>query len=264
MGSSERNFTISMQPCTAYVTKVGDPANPNLAARALQEQAALALATEHCPDVPPRYLPINETNAIGVKVERLTNLGRVSTDTMIDTIDRLQTIPHSDTLPTFNSGHYRDQPESHADYLLSIGAFRGLTSRECDYILARTGNLADAIHPFGTTFVHTDIQRRHFGTSPKDGRIKLFDFDQAHFGNELEDFAFLSTRHPRAASKVQAHLEAKFADEPNKAILLKDALEFMHIHFLLKAMVDRTVQSRGRPFDVAARFYGRLALGLGT
>lgn len=105
-------------------------------------------------------------------------------------------------------------------------------------------------------FVHGDIQTRHFAT--KAGGLAIFDFDQAHFGNELEDWAFLSIRHPSFSKRVASYLREKFRDSrKQQSANLEPAFLLMQIDKLLDGYFSITYKWRGRPFDIGAKIYAR-------
>ena len=111
-------------------------------------------------------------------------------------------------------------------------------------------------------FVHTDPQKGHFGYSIKAGlrKPKVYDLEQAHFGNPLVDPTWIRTRHPQYARVVDEHLAQKYDSEPTKLESLPHATAFFSDWLLAKGMYDRMHQPRGNAFDNLSSAYGRVML----
>lgn len=216
-----------------------------------------------------RYLPVNrvallfsfkeEPYGSELETERLRNIGKVTLEEMLYTIEKLQLIPQEKEDQPMKTQDYWMNILHWAAYLKSAGAVFGMSESEVAWVQKKCGDLIEHIDKpgtFATVFVHTDVQKKHFGTTGE-GKVVIFDFEQAHMGNELEDFAFLSVRHPEFSDSVRNYLFEKFHSSPDKLEHLSDALEFFNLYFLLKGCFDRTYRSRGKPFDHLAKIYGR-------
>ncbi len=234
-----------------------------------REYLALGLASIYCPElVPEVYYDVpNPDTSSSISMERLDEAPDVSLVEVIRIVEQLQNkIPpppmsaeQEAGLPVYSVGHYWRAMEFKLDYLVGSGFKAGISDSEATRIKQNAEPNFNAIGVFDTVFVHTDAQPRHFGRSA-DGKLKIFDFDQGHFGNELEDFAFLAIRKPEWAAAIKKHLENKFAGDDIKLENLDRALAFFTDYFLVKGVYDREHQARGHIFDSAAKLYGRLAL----
>ncbi len=263
MGRSERsshNFTIYRGE--GIVVKYAPRNDRSFDGRIRNELHALGLIQASHPDVIPTFRPRPDMNGIELKrlETRRRKRGKVSTDQIIEVVEALQETPIEDSgLPRVQlSGYVRGTIER-LNYLQSQGRVRGFTKKEVERLKKKYLKSIGVLEYFSPAFVHTDVQRRHFGKD-KDGNLKIFDFDQAHVGSELEDFAWLMVRHPRSAKKIKAHLKQKLARSHYKLAHLEEALEVLKLHFTIKGCYDRTYQSRGRLFDTASKAYGRLLL----
>ena len=137
------------------------------------------------------------------------------------------------------------------------GNLIGLSRSEVNRIRPALRRDFPAIQKFKTVFVHSDVQKRHIGEM--DGRKVLIDFDQAHYGNELEDWVYLATRHPLLYRKqVVDYLSEKFKADEDKSASLVQAISFFEKYLTLKGYYDRTIQWRAKPFDLAAKTYARI------
>jgi len=248
----------------------------DLARRQSQEYEALMLVNTFCPEIVPEVYGYQAKDISAenqkyryIAMELLDTDTNVEPAEIIDMIEQLQDkvpVPDSEqsTLPFYDPDTYADKLHQMMGYLRDQGLRKGMTDYEISKISKRTAASSSAIGTFSTVFVHTDVQKRHVGKSQPDSEgnrtTKIFDFDQAHFGVELEDFAFTSVRHPEMADIVKQHLSAKFKDQPDKLRNLDEAMNFFTDYFLVKGMYDRVHQSREKLFDTAARWYGRLAL----
>jgi len=262
----DNNFTIAEAPENhqgKWIDKlVGDPTNQELHDRLDREQAAYALVEANCPDIVPITTEVTGRPERGIRIELLTALGKVTLPEILTVVDRLQDVPVTDDLPSRDKSFYIPDMRSRLDYLERLPITAGLTAREARRTMRRAQHHQPAITPFDTTFVHTDVQKRHFGRSRQNpvGKLKIFDLDQAHFGNELEDYAWASVRHPQYAKAVQEHLRAKFNDNPQKQANLGEAMDFFYDYFLVKAIYDRSHQAHRNAFEVVAKAAGRAML----
>lgn len=211
-----------------------------LQARLTHEYLALGLAGMYCPElVPEIYHDVpNPDTSTSISMERLAEVPDVSLAEVINVVEQLQNkIPspgvgtrQESGLPVYDTNNYLSILETNVLRLQNFDATDGMSDLEARAVMQKALPNLGAIGVFDTVFVHTDVQRRHFGRSA-DGKLKIFDFDQGHFGNELEDFAFLGMRHPEWAAAIREHLLVKFAHEPEKLANLDDGLAFLQITF---------------------------------
>lgn len=254
---SEHNFNVEIYPRS--IVKTASILNPFLLERLRRERTGLLCVQSIHPELIPRFNLINEWLEEGIIIERVNNLGKVPIQTIIQVIEKLQEIKVPEDANSYSKQTYLENLGWYADFLTTQGSVSGLSISEATIAVNYCKRRIDAIEFFDTTFVHTDIQDKHVGFDD-DHNPKVIDFDQAHFGNELEDFAFLSIRHPKYERAIKKHLRDKFRGDENKSKHFDEAFNFFQNYFLLKGCYDRTNQVRGNSFDIVAKLYGRAML----
>jgi hypothetical protein len=267
-------------PATNFVVTPGDspevlfkqlPAeyDDSMLRRRQQEITAYQLLQAHAPEIIPEVTLPGDNPEEPLALQRLHGLGTVPAKDMLETVFAMQDwvpapVPDGkSTLPVMEPLDYFYESISRSRSLLVAGMVRGLTAHEAAPLLERLRDLGGSLQPYDTTLVHTDAQRRHFGWAydADDERTpRIFDFDQAHFGLELEDPVWLATRHPQLRQFVTRALQARFDGEEMvaKRENLPAAMEFFRTYFLIKGMYDRYQQSRGTLFDHASSLAGRV------
>ena len=249
------NFDIVLGPGVVY--KIARPENPLMLERLRREATALEIVSREDPDLVPRASVINlDDIGLALRIERVENLGSKFDFSVYGyVIEKLQAVPVSDALPHFQTADYQKQAEAWLEHLKRLDPLFGLTATETKRIGRLYSRDLCSMSCFDTVLVHTDIQSRHVGI--RGGKPMVIDFDQAHFGNELEDWAFLSVRHPRFELEIVNYLRGKFRGKQVETSNLECAFNLFQNHFLLKGYFDRTHQSRGTIFDLAAKAYAR-------
>lgn len=256
----ERNHNFIVVPAPNVFYKIAPIGDPVRQARLESEAIALDMVRSFDPNLVTQTARVN-IDGVGraLKLDRVEGLGAPTTfEQYAYVIERLQRVPVNDSLPTMHPSDYQERASGWIAYLRGKGAGVGLTKNEAARIEAFYGPNIDALSDLRTVFVHTDIQSRHVGT--RNGKPVVIDFDQAHFGNELEDWAFLAIRHPKFETDIQHHLTMRLVNLGAKLDSFGRAFPLLKAHFLLKAYYDRTYQSRGKPFDTAAKVYVRQKL----
>lgn len=250
-----KNLHIQLEPFKVVKSSGGD--YRRLRRRLQIEYSALTLAHSYLPDKVPEVFSfgIDGNNSSQIIMERLELAPNVSFDKVVGLIEGLQSLPIDSCIPVYSPDDYLRDAKVKLRFLRNQGPFIGLSKPEVGDIEQAYSNLLPYLEPFKTVFVHGDIQTRHFAI--KAGELAIFDFDQAHFGNELEDWAFLSIRHPSFSERAASYLKEKFNESQEKSANLEPAFLLMQIDKLLHSYFSRTYQWRGRPFDIGAKIYGR-------
>ncbi|MDP3954826.1 MAG: phosphotransferase [bacterium] len=249
-----RNLNIELKPFRVIKSSGGN--NRRLYRRLQIEHSALTLAHSYLPDKVPEVFSFSvDGNGSQIFMERLGLDPNVSFDKVVDLIEGLQTLPIDSRIPVYSSSDYLKNTKVKLKFLRNQGLLVGLGGGEVVKIRQTYSKLLPYLEPFKMVFVHGDIQTRHFAV--KAGGLAIFDFDQAHFGNEFEDWAFLSIRHPFFSERVASYLRQKFADNQEQSAYLERAFLLMQIDKLLHVYFSRTYQWRGRLFDISAKIYAR-------
>lgn len=252
----ERSKNLSVTLESTRVIKSSGSENRRLRQRLQNEHSALNLVGSRLPDRVPEVFSFSlDGSAPGIVMERLKTTKGVSFGSIAQLIEDLQTLPIDARMPVYGPSDYRLNAEAKLRFLRRQGPIIGLSRGEVNSIRGVYSKLLHHLEPFLTVFVHGDIQSRHLAL--KSDRLAILDFDQAHFGSELEDWAFLSIRHPRFSDRIDIYLREKFGDNPEQSASLKPAFLLLQIDKLLHGYFSRTYQWRGRPFDVGAKLYGR-------
>lgn len=257
----ERSKNLEIKLGDSRVIKSSSANSIRLERRLQREHAALILAQAHLPNRVPEVFSFSSDGAASqITMERLGSASRVSFDSIAELVEDLQTLPIHSGIPVYNPPDYLRNAEIKLRFLLRRGCIVGLGENEVEKIRRVYYAFLPHLGPFRTVFVHGDIQTRHFAT--KENRLAIVDFDQAHFGSELEDWAFLSIRHPSFSVEITSYLRDKFGTSPERSINLGSAFLLTQIDKILHGYFSRTYQWRGKPFDVGAKVYGRGALRL--
>ncbi len=248
------NLHIELEPLRVIKSSGGD--NKRLNQRIKIEYLSLSLANSYLPDkVPEVFDFISDKDGTKIVMERMKPAKNVSFDKVAGLIEELQTLPIDACIPTYKSHDYLKNADIKLKFLMQQGSFIGLSKREVDRLKQVYVMFLPYLEPYKTVFVHGDVQARHFAV--KTGGLAIFDFDQAHFGNELEDWAFLSIRHPSFSGKILSYLREKFKDNPEQLAYFKPAFLLMQVDKTLHGYFSRTYQWRGKPFDIGAKIYAR-------
>lgn len=249
-----KNLSIALEP--TRVIKSSEVDSRRLRQRLQNEHSALTLAQMHLPSRVPEIFSFSlNGSAPQIVMERLKVASDVSFESIAELIEELQTLPINPHLPVYGPFDYRINAETKIRFLKRQGPVIGLSDNEVGRTRGVYQSLLQHLEPFRIVFVHGDIQSRHFAT--KEDKLAILDFDQAHFGNELEDWAFLSVRHPSFLDKVTDYLREKFRSSPEQSASLEPAFLLMQIDKILHGYFSRTYQWRGKPFDIGAKVYGR-------
>lgn len=248
-----------------YVKQMPFHAGDGMDKRLADEVAAYNILEMVCPEiVPARYHGIIDPED-GIAVEALERVGKVPITDMIGVVLAMQeaTAGVVADSPPVKQGIYFWQSIAALKEIRRQGTLHGISDAETHRLARRLGTLEAHLNYFDPAFVHTDAQKRHFGYSADDPQqAKVFDFDQAHIGprgSELEDLAWIMTRHPESRAEVTSVLAERFAEDATKTHNLPGALKFFETYFLLKGRYDRLSQPRGTTFDTVASVIGRVA-----
>lgn len=216
------------------------------------EKAALSLLGQYLPSMVPEIFCLESSQIV---MEKLEKTNWVPFGSIATLVEEIQSLPVEGSLPILGVYDYKDNADTRLRYLRRLGPVIGLSEYETRNIEKTYNLLLPNLEPFKTVFVHGDLQMRHF--AKKNGRLAIFDFDNSHFGSELEDWAFLSIRHPRYSKEVRSYLENKYSSNNEILAKLDSAFQLMQIDKFLNGYFSRTYQWRGKPFDIAAKVYGR-------
>ncbi|HUD09274.1 MAG TPA: phosphotransferase [Patescibacteria group bacterium] len=195
------------------------------------------------------------SNGSKLTMERLRLAKNVSFGDIANLVEELQTLPIDTDIPIYRPNDYTRRAYVELRFLQREGLFVGFSDSEVDRVKQAYSRLLPSLGLYKTVFVHGDVQARHFAT--KASGLAIFDFDQAHFGSELEDWAFLSIRHPFLLRTISGYLQNKFGNNPEQLANLEPAFLLMQIDKVLHSYFSRTYQWRGKSFDMAAKIYGR-------
>ena len=145
--------------------------------------------------------------------------------------------------------------------LRQIGDLKGLREGEVERIRAFYLKKWELLALFDRIFVHGDFKEKHVRRIGEE--LVLIDFDKSVIGCELEDWAWLSVRHPRLEAKIKDYLRERFTT--NKIGKLRNfdaAFRLMQIDRVVEAYFTRTYQWRGNldAFSYGVKIRGRYAL----
>lgn len=253
MERPSKNFNVAVG--NLLVVKSADEKSRRLNARLEKEKAVLSLLGYYLPSRVPEILSLRSNE---ITMEKLDKTRWVPFASIAALVEEMQTLPIEGSLPILGVYDYKDNADTRLRYLRRLGPIIGLSEYETRNIGKTYDLLLPNLEPFKTVFVHGDLQSRHF--AQKGGGLAIFDFDNSHFGSELEDWAFLSIRHPRYGKDTREYLENKFKSNDEALAKFDAAFLLMQIDKFLNGYFSRTYQWRGRPFDVAAKAYGRARL----
>jgi len=118
----------------------------------------------------------------------------------------------------------------------------------------------ESLESFDMVFVHGDFKEKH--VRRVNNKLAVIDFDKSVIGSELEDWAWLSVRHPNLMFKIIKHLKKQFRGE--KLRNFDKAFRLMEIDRLIEAYFTRTYQWRGNQdaFSYISKAWGRAALNI--
>lgn len=253
MERPSKNFSVEVN--SSHVIKSASGNSRRLNERLKIERTAHSLLGYYLPLIVPEILCLKSN---GLVMEKLDKTKRVPFSSIATLVEEIQSLPVEGSLPILGVYDYKDNADTRLRYLRRLGPVIGLSEYETRNIEKTYDLLLPNLEPFKTVFVHGDLQSRHF--AEKNGSLAIFDFDNSHFGCELEDWAFLSIRHPRYSKDVRNYLENKYSKDNETLVRFDAAFLLMQIDKFLNGYFSRTYQWRGRPFDVAAKAYGRARL----
>lgn len=263
--ASSNNFEILITP-SLVIKSIGEDGSEELRTRLAREHAAYNLLEEaNCTLVPltdPEQIDEHE----GIALQRLSSLGEVVLGTRLSIVSTIQDIvePDSNQLETLKFADYLTRGHRMLDKLATKGPIGGMGTAEADISKTLLYQLFEECmgheELFRTVLVNYDAQKRHFGFSGTEP--KLFDWDQAHFGPEIVDFAFMAMRHPLERRQIASYLKNRYghSSQQHKQEAIDPTMRFFINYFLVKGVYDRMHQPRGKAFDHAAKAYGRLML----
>ncbi len=252
----ERSHNLHIELESSRVIKSSGRDHKRLNKRIQIEYLSLTLASLYLPNkVPEVFNFTSDKDGAKIIMERMKPAKNVSFNNVAGLVEELQTLPIDTRIPIYQPHDYLKNADIKLRFLMQQGSFIGLSKREVDKLKQVYVILLPYLEPYKTVFVHGDVQARHFAA--KAGELAIFDFDQAHFGNELEDWAFLSIRHPSFSGKISSYLRGKFKDNKKQLVCFEPAFLLMQIDKLLHGYFSRTYQWRGRPFDIGAKIYAR-------
>jgi len=248
------NLCVELQPLSVVKSSSGD--RTRLGRRLGIEYSSLTLAHSYLPDRVPEVFSFEVgSNGSKLTMERLRLAKNVSFGDIANLVEELQTLPIDTDIPIYRPNDYTRRAYVELRFLQREGLFVGFSDSEVDRVKQAYSRLLPSLGLYKTVFVHGDVQARHFAT--KASGLAIFDFDQAHFGSELEDWAFLSIRHPFLLRTISGYLQNKFGNNPEQLANLEPAFLLMQIDKVLHSYFSRTYQWRGKSFDMAAKIYGR-------
>lgn len=149
-------------------------------------------------------------------------------------------------------------------FLQSAGVIVGISQQERERLKQFYLENWRSLLPFDSVFVHGDLKKKH--VRKVDENLVVIDFDKSVIGNELEDSAWLSVRHPDLERAIKTHLRNLFSEQKEKLKHFEKAFHLMQIDRLLEAYFTRTYQWRGYSdaFSYASKIWGRVNLLLKT
>lgn len=250
MERPSKNFDVAVG--NLLIVKSADEKSRRLNARLEKEIAVLSLLGHYLPSRVPEILCLRSNE---ITMEKLDKTKWVPFASIAALVEEMQSLPIEGSLPILGVGDYKDNADTRLRYLKRLGPIIGISRFEVSNIKRVYDLLLPSLESFETVFVHGDLQMRHF--AKKNGGLAIFDFDNSHYGSELEDWAFLSIRHPRYSKEVRSYLENKYSSNNEILAKLDSAFQLMQIDKFLNGYFSRTYQWRGKPFDVAAKVYGR-------
>lgn len=160
----------------------------------------------------------------------------------------------------------RAEPEDYLEktitrlrFLRSRGALKGISSLEIREIQKFYEDNLSSLELFDLVFVHGDFKGKHVRRIDNES-IGVLDFDKSVIGSELEDWAWLSVRHPRLSGKIINHLKNEvFSGDKEKLENFDIAFRLTQIDRLIEAYFTRTYQWRGNldPFSYVSKTVGR-------
>lgn len=155
---------------------------------------------------------------------------------------------------------YRRKAFKRLNALRGIGALKGLHDYEIKRIKKFYQENLKSLEPFDQVFVHGDFKEKHVRRVGEE--LVVIDFDKSVIGSELEDWAWLSVRHPALSARITNHLkEEMFKGNEEKLKNFDTAFRLMQIDRLIEAYFTRTYQWRGNldAFSYGAKIRGRYA-----
>lgn len=147
-------------------------------------------------------------------------------------------------------------------FLKWTGALKGLRSSEIERIKEFYQENSKSLKPFDQVFVHGDFKEEHVRSIS--GKLGVIDFDKSVIGSELEDWAWLSVRHPLLSKRIITHLKDQFIENEEKLKNFDTAFRLMQIDRLIEAYFTRTYQWRGNldAFSYISKAWGRVVLNI--
>lgn len=159
---------------------------------------------------------------------------------------------------------YLERTLTRLRFLRSRGFLKGVSSLETRRIQKFYEDNLGSLESFDMVFVHGDFKGKHVRRIDNE-LIGVLDFDKSVIGNELEDWAWLSVRHPWLGGRIIDYLkEDVFWGDKEKLENLDTAFRLMQIDRLIEGYFTRTYQWRGNldVFSYISKTVGRGVLDL--
>jgi hypothetical protein len=213
--------------------------------------------------VPELKGDLTETN--GLTAIMISELPRGEEATLVGFIWALETfrqmkIPKEMVIETVEPEDYFWKGLTRLRFLRRMGWLKGLSEREFDYLQELYSKKWQLLELYDTVFVHGDFRKDHLWWAGEE--LAAADYDKSVRGNELQDPAWFSARHPESSKEMVAYLKQRFRNNGEKLACLDKAFPFMQVDRLTEALYTRTSQWRGN-WDTRSylqKAYGRMAL----
>lgn len=174
---------------------------------------------------------------------------------------RQMEIPNELKIERLEPDDYLRKTLTRLRFLKWIGALKGL--RKGKGIEKFYFDNLESLEPFSRVFVHGDFKGKH--VREIDEELGVIDFDKSVIGCELEDWAWLSVRHPTLSTKITDYLkEEVFRSDDEKLRNFDTAFRLMQVDRLIEAYFTRTYQWRGNldAFSYVSKAWGRAILNI--